>query len=111
MPQKNPENWSWFIWALLTAMSLLGGISNWHRRVKEGHPHAFNAAELAGEIAMSGMMGFVGFAVADNFFDSIALAASAAGICSHFSTRLLFGAEGIINAYTVKYANKIKDEK
>lgn len=108
MPEKNPENWNITIWLLIITMSLLGAISSWYRRMKSGHPRAMNAAEFFGEIAMSGLMGFVGFAVADYWFDSIAIAASSSGISAHFSTRLLFSAEGILNVYAQKIIEKIE---
>lgn len=110
MPEKNPENWSAVIWLLIIGMSVLGGVSSWYRRVKSGHPRAMNAAEFFGEMAMSGMMGFIGFAFADWWFDSVSIAAAIAGISAHFSTRLLFSAEGLLNTYADKLNQKIKGE-
>jgi CHASE2 domain-containing sensor protein len=107
MPEKNPENWSVIVWLLIIGMSILGGVSSWYRRVKNGHPRAMNAAEFVGEMAMSGMMGFVGFALADWYFDSISVAAAFAGISAHFSTRLLFSAESLLNVYADRIQKKI----
>ncbi len=111
MPEKNPENWSAVIWLLIIGMSVLGGVSSWYRRVKSGHPRAMNAAEFFGEMAMSAMMGFIGFAFADWWFDSVSIAAAIAGMSAHFSTRLLFSAEGVLNAYANKITQKIEGDK
>lgn len=110
MPEKNPENWSAAIWTLIVVMSALGGVSSWYRRAKSGHPRAMNAAEMFGEMTMSGMMGFISFSLADYWFDNIAMAASAAGIGAHFSTRLLFSAEGLLNSYTKRLIKKLEGE-
>lgn len=96
MPEKDPTLWSIATWILVAAMSLLGGLSSWYRRVKAGHARTFNLIELVGEISISGLMGFCGFVVADWYFDSHGIAAAAAGMSAHFATRLLFSAEGLL---------------
>lgn len=108
MPEKDPTLWSIATWVLVTVMSLLGGISSWYRRVKAGHTRALNLVELVGEISISGLMGFVGFVVADWYFDSHGIAAAAAGMSAHFATRLLFSAEGLIEIGAKKLTQKIK---
>lgn len=108
MPEKDPTLWSITTWLLVVAMSLLGGLSSWYRRVKAGHTRAFNVVELVGEISISGLMGFVGFVVADWYFNSQGIAAAAAGMAAHFATRLLFSAEGLIEAVAKALAKRIE---
>ena len=108
MPYKDPSNWSLVTWLLVTVMSIFGGISSWYKRAKDGHPRAINFVELMGEIATSGLMGFVGFAVADWYFDNVSLSAAAAGMCAHFATRLLYQAEGLIDLAGKKVAKRLK---
>lgn len=108
MPEKDPTLWGFATWALVTVMSVIGGVSSWYRRVKSGHARAFNLIELIGEMSISGLMGFTGFVVADWYFDSHGVAAAAAGMSAHFATRLLFSAEGLIEIGAKKLASKIK---
>lgn len=111
MPDKNPETWSAVTWLLLIMMSMLGGVSSWYRRVKDGHTRAFNIIELIGEMSVSAPMGFVGFAVANHYFDSISIGAAAAGMSAHFSTRLLFSAEGLIEIAVKGIESKLRGGK
>lgn len=108
MPEKDPTLWSIATWCLVVVMSLLGGLSSWYRRVKAGHARAFNLIELAGEMSISGLMGFVGFVVADWWVESQAIAAAAAGMSAHFATRLLFSAEGLIEIGAKALAKRIE---
>lgn len=107
MPEKDPQTWSLTTWLLLIVMILLGGITSWYRRVKEGHARAFNLIELAGEFAISGLVGFTGFVVAQHYFSNDGMAAAAAGISAHFATRLIFSAEGLIEIGAKRLASKI----
>ncbi|MFA6121929.1 MAG: phage holin family protein [Sideroxydans sp.] len=107
MPEKDPQTWSLATWALLVVMILLGGITSWYRRVKEGHARAFNLIELVGEFAISGLVGFSGFVVAQNYIGNDGMAAAAAGISAHFATRLLFSAEGLIEIGAKQLAKKV----
>lgn len=108
MPEKDPTLWGFATWLLLLVMSLLGGLTSWYRRVKAGHTRAFNLIELAGEMSISFFMGFVGFVVADWYFESHGIAAGAAGMSAHFATRLLFSAEGIIEGVAKAMARRIE---
>lgn len=108
MPEKDPTLWSAATWILVLMMSLFGGLSSWYRRVRAGHTRAFNVIELVGEISISGLMGFCGFVVADWWFDSHGIAAATAGMSAHFATRLLFSAEGLIDAAAKRAAKKLE---
>ena len=108
MPYKDPENWSIMTWALVTVMCLFGGVSSWYKRAKDGHPRAMNLVELIGEAATSGLMGFVGFTVAYFYLDSIGVSASVGGICAHFSARLLYQAEGLLNLAVKNIERRLK---
>jgi hypothetical protein len=107
MPEKDPTTWSFATWLLMLMMSFLGGLTNWYRRVKDGHTRAFNIIELVGELAISGLMGFTGFVVAQHYFESEGVAAAAAGMSAHFATRLLFSAEGLIDIAAKSLARKM----
>lgn len=107
MPEKDPTVWSIGTWALVIGVSLLGGLTSWYQRVRAGHTRAFNIVELVGEAATSGLMGFVGFVAASYWFDSYAAAAAAAGMSAHFSTRLLFQAEGLLDRMARAAARRI----
>lgn len=107
MPEKDPSNWNTATWLLLFTLSFLGGITSWYRRVKAGHARAFNVIEFFGEMGISGLVGFVGFVVADSYFDSVAIASSTAGMSAHFATRLLFSAEGLLDVYAKKLTEKL----
>jgi hypothetical protein len=109
MPEKDPVTWSLATWGLMIFISFLGGVTSWYRRVKNGHARAFNIVELIGEMAISGLMGFTGFVVADWYFDSHSIAAAAAGMSAHFATRILFSAEGLIEISVKQLTKKIQD--
>ncbi len=107
MPEKDPTTWTLGTWMLVIGISMLGGLSSWYRRVRLGHTRVFNLVEFAGEAATSGLMGFVGFTLAISYFDSYAIAAATAGMCAHFSTRLLFQAEGLLERINVAIGQRI----
>ncbi len=108
MIEKDPSTWPVATWLLMLVMSILGGLTSWYRRVKEGHTRAFNIIELLGELTVSGLMGFVGFVSADWYLGSEGMAAAAAGMSAHFATRLLFSAEGLIEELVLAARRKIK---
>ena len=107
MPEKDPAVWSTGTWLLVIGLSLLGGLTSWYQRVKDGHTRAFNSIELIGEMATSAMMGFVWFAVVDFYLDNHTIAAATAGMSAHFSTRLLFQAEGLLERAAKAAARRI----
>jgi len=109
MPEKDPSNWEIGTWVLLLTVSALGGLSSWYQRVKAGRTRACNAVEFVGEIATSGLMGFVGFAVGIHYIESDAMAAALAGMSAHFSTRILFQAEGLLEKLAKKLGDRIDD--
>lgn len=79
--------------------------------MKSGHTRAFNVIEFIGELVTSFFMGFIGFFAASYFLESHAAAAGVAGMSAHFSTRLLFQAEGLLTAYATAWANRVKAGK
>ncbi len=107
MPEKDPTTWTLGTWILVIGISMLGGLSSWYRRVKLGHTRVFNLVEFVGEAATSGLMGFVGFSLAVSYFDDMAIAAVSGGMCAHFSTRLLFQAEGLLEKMNAALGRKI----
>lgn len=109
MPEKDPTLWSVATWLLVLGMSWLGGVSSWYRRVKAGHSRAFNIVELVGEATISGLVGFVGFVAADQYFDSHAISSATAGMSAHFATRLLFSAEGLLDIAGKKLAKRLEN--
>ena len=111
MPTKDPTTWSTATWLLVSGLSMLGGVSSWYRRVKSGHTRAFNVIEFFGELSISGLMGFVGFVTADNYFQSEGIAGACAGMSAHFATRLLFNAEGVLDIFAKKLSQKVEEWK
>lgn len=107
MPEKDPTTWTLSTWLLLMGVTLLGGYSSWYRRAKHAHPHVFNLVEFVGEATTSGLMGFVGFTLAISYFDNMAIASVSGGMCAHFSTRLLFQAEGLLERVNAVLTRKI----
>ena len=107
MPEKDPTVWSIGTWMLVIGVSLLGGLTSWYQRVKSGNTRAFNMVELVGEAATSGLMGFVGFAATSYYLESVSVAAAVAGMSAHFSTRLLFQAEGLLERVAKAAARRI----
>ena len=111
VPEKqltDPTLWPLATWLLLITVSCAGAFTSWYRRVKSGHARAFNIIELIGELATSGFVGFAGFNAGLYFFDGVGVAASLAGMSAHFSTRLLFQAEGLIQTIFLQLERKVK---
>ena len=104
---KDPASWGIATWLLVFGVSMIGGISGWYKRIKAGHPRSFNMAELVGEIATSALMGFVGFIAALNYLESVGWASAIGGMSAHFSTRLLFQAEGLLDVVAKKVYAKV----
>jgi CHASE2 domain-containing sensor protein len=98
MPEKDPSVWTAFTWCMMIGACFLGGVTSWYKRVKEGHTRAFNIIELIGETCTCCLCGYVGFVAALYFFDDLSVSIAACCISAHFSTRLLFSAEGVIDA-------------
>lgn len=98
MPDKDPTNWGWAVWALAIGMSVAGGIINWYGKVRAGHTRAFSSLEFAIEVFTSGFIGLAVFMGLDSFGQPIGLCAALAGVGGHMSTRLLFPVEKIISS-------------
>lgn len=96
MPDRDPANWNLATWALALIVSSAGGLVNWIGRIRQGHAHAFNLAELAGEMFVSGFVGFLVFAFMHSLGYDHGICAAAAGVSGHMATRLLFLIENLI---------------
>lgn len=80
-------------WAVMIAISLLGGAVSFARKMKEGHARAFNFTELIGELATSAFAGIIAFNLCQWREFDIRLTIALVGICSHMGTKAIMKAE------------------
>jgi hypothetical protein len=85
-------------WVLLIALSLLGGLASFMRKMKEGHVRAWNFTEFVGELVISGFTGIVVANLCDYIGAPTSLKYALVGIMAHMGSRALFKLESLANS-------------
>lgn len=76
-------------YALVLAMSLLGGFAGWYAKVRKGEVPGASLFALIGEMATSALAGLGAFFVCDHLDVAIGLTAAAAGLCGYMGGRAI----------------------
>jgi hypothetical protein len=71
------------------AVSLLGGLASWVRKVRSGQSSVFNFMELVGELATAALVGLITYWACKAFALNQYATAAIIGVCSHMGTRLV----------------------
>lgn len=83
----------WVTWAMVVAVSLLGGFASFYRKMKTGHVRVWNLTELIGELTISAFAGIIAFNLCEwRGFDTN-LTIAIVGICSHMGTKAIMQSE------------------
>lgn len=97
-PPSDPSFWDWLTWAWVIAMSFLGGVASFARKVKSGHARAWNFTEFIGEIVTSALVGIITFYLCSWREFPLSLTGALVGIASHMGSRALFKLEALFDA-------------
>jgi hypothetical protein len=90
MPAKDPNNYSFLAYLVVTGISLFGGVSGYLRKIQRGLTKKFSVFELITEAFISVFVGFSAFYLCElNEMDSNATRAIVL-ITSHFSTKAIY---------------------
>ena len=98
IPEKSPEAWSLLTWALVIALSVLGGAVSFYRKVQQGIARRWNFAEFLGELATSAFAGLVTALLCQYAGIGITLTAALCGIAGHMGGRAIFQLERFFEA-------------
>jgi len=90
---KDPFGYPVITYAWVLALSILGGVVNFSRKVSEGTARAFNVTELLGEVVTSGFAGLLTFWLCEAGGVSPLLSAVLIGISGHMGSRAIFHLE------------------
>lgn len=84
-------------WVWVVGLSLLGGLTSFLRKVKDGHARAWNFTELVGELTASGLTGIITYNLCAWRGLDQQLTAGLVGIAAHMGSRALFKLEAIFD--------------
>jgi CHASE2 domain-containing sensor protein len=96
---KDPTSYAWITYAWVVVWSIVGGLVNWHRKIRDGHARPFNLAELVGEVATSAFAGVSTFWLCEWVGVAPLLAAVFIGIAGHMGTRFVFFLEHVLEKH------------
>lgn len=91
----DPALWATYLWVL--AVSILGGIVSFMRKVRDGAARRFNFAELVGEIVTAALVGVATFWLCKSAEVNQWMTAALIAITSHMGTRALFRFERFVD--------------
>ena len=92
-PEKDPSNYGWVTYAYVLALSVVGGVVGFHRKMREGAVRAFNVTEFIGEIFTSAFAGVLTFYLCEWSGVAPLLSAVLIAISGHMGSRAIFGIE------------------
>jgi len=79
--------------ALMFAIAMAGGFISFYKKWKEGKVRAFNFAELAGELFVSGLCGVLAYWLLKGVGVNEWLIAAGVGVVGHMGSKAMFLAE------------------
>lgn len=85
--------YGWITYSWVFALSMLGGVANFFRKLKAGAARPFNFAELIGEIIISGFVGVCTFLLCEAARFNPLLSAALIAISGHMGSRAIFQLE------------------
>lgn len=106
IPPRGPEDYAWFTYMWVFALSGLGGFVAFLRKVKEGNARAWNFAEFFGEITTSAFAGILTFFLCETSHIAPLMTAALVGISGHMGSRALFQLEQF---FTNRFPSPEKD--
>jgi hypothetical protein len=89
-PPKSPFGYETITYLWVIAISALGGIVSFMRKVKQGAARVFNITEFIGEIITSGFVGMLTFWLCEAAGISPLVTAAMVGISGHMGSRAIF---------------------
>ncbi len=89
-PPDSPETVSSITYLWVFLMSILGGVTSFHHKVKRGIARPWNIAEFVGEITTSAFAGIVTFYLCVWSGFAPLLTAALVGIAGHMGSRAIF---------------------
>lgn len=87
---KDPTSYGLLTYLWVIGLSVLGGVVNFARKVKQGFARPFNLVELLGEIFTAAFAGVITFYLCEAAELNPLLTAAFVGICGHMGSRALF---------------------
>jgi predicted CDP-diglyceride synthetase/phosphatidate cytidylyltransferase len=103
MPEKDPTHYALLTYAWVVALSLLGGVVSFARKVREGVSRRFNVSEFIGELVTSAFAGLITFWLCEWAVVHPLLTAALVGISGHMGSRAIFKLE--------QFAERIADKR
>jgi hypothetical protein len=96
-----------YTWIILyvSALSILGGVTSYIRKTKDGTITRFSFSELVGDIVISFFIGVVTYLICKGLNVNDILTAGCIGISSHMGTRSIVFLEELIPKIVCKYFN------
>jgi hypothetical protein len=88
----------WSTWAVMTAISLLGGFASFYQKMKNGHVRVWNLTELIGELTISAFVGIVFFNLCQHYGIDLNMTVAIVGISSHMGTKAIMLCERALSA-------------
>jgi hypothetical protein len=95
MPEKDPLTYAAATYSWVFLISILGGLSGYIRKLKNGKNERFKIAELIGEIVISAFVGVITFFLCESAHVNPVLSAALIGIASHMGSRAIYIMEEI----------------
>jgi hypothetical protein len=106
----DPTTWALSTWILAIVMAISGGMINLLNMIKTGEHQRVSFMAFIGEFFSAGFVGVGVFMALLSFNYPMGLAAFSACVCGHFSTRLLFKIESLVEYKLDKWAGVHRDE-
>lgn len=96
---QNSSEWAQTItWAWLIAITLLGGLVSFMRKMRSSHVRAWNFTEFIGEIVTSGLAGLITANLCQWLDYPMPLTYALTGIGAHMGSRALFKLEMLFDS-------------
>lgn len=88
--EKDPTSYSFLTYGWVFALSILGGVVSFVRKLEKGHARAFNVAEFVGELFTSAFAGILTFWLCEHAQMSPLVTAAFVGVSGHMGSRAIF---------------------
>lgn len=102
----DPTSWDVWTWVLAIVMAVAGGLINVFDLIKTGERKRISILSLIGEVFSAGFVGIGVMMLLLSYGYPLGMAAFSACVMGHFSTRLLFKIESLIEYKLDKMAGK-----
>lgn len=99
MPEKDPTSYTLLTYAWVIALSFVGGMVSFTRKVRDGVARKFNFTEFIGEIVTSGFVGVITFWLCEWSGVHPLLTAALVGISGHMGSRAIFKLEQLVERF------------